>query len=83
MAKRYHGSYEDHDDVRRMEHADSGLIPHHGGAHANMPTELVMKPFPKEHDYLPENLDDTARGIDHQLNLDNSAKHKHLDPKKI
>ena len=83
MPKRYHGSYEDHDDVRRMEREDSSLIPHHCGAHANMPETLVMKPFPKEHDYLPENLDDTARGIDHQLNLDNSKKHQHNVPKKV
>jgi hypothetical protein len=83
MPKRYHGSYEDHDDVRRQEKADAGMVPHHGGAHANMPETLVMKQYPKDSDYMPENLDDTIRGVDHQKSEDNSKRRAHNVPKKV
>ena len=80
---RFHGSYEDRDDVRRLERQDASMVPSGNGAHAGMPTEVVMRAYPDDNSYLPENLDDTIKGIAAQKNLDNSKKRAHLAPKKI
>jgi len=82
---RFHGSYEDHDSARHLEKADASMIPHHGGAHANMPTELIMRSFGEPpHEYMEDHLDDTIRGIDHQIGvLDGDKRKKHTNPKKI
>jgi hypothetical protein len=83
MAKRYHGSYEDKDDVRRLERQDSAMAPSGDGAHAGMPTELVMKAYPKEGNFMPENLDDTIKGVDAQKSADNNMRRKLNVPKKV
>ena len=77
------GSYEDRDDIRRIEREDASMVPSGNGAHANMPSELVMKSYGEDDSYLPEGLDDTIKGISAQKNLDNSKKKAHLAPKKI
>jgi hypothetical protein len=83
MAKRYHGSYEDRDDVRRQERKDGSMVPNGNGAHAGMPTEVVMKAYSDDNSYMPENLDDTIKGIAAQKGLDNGKKRAHLAPKKV
>ena len=83
MAKRYHGSYEDMDQVRAQERKDASMVPNGNGAHAGMPTEVVMKLYPKDDSYMPENLDDTIKGIDAQKGADNSKRRAHNVPKKI
>ena len=80
---RFHGSYEDRDSVRRQEHKDASMVPNGNGAHAGMPTEVVMKAYADDNSYLPENLDDTIKGIAAQKSLDNGKKRAHLAPKKI
>ncbi len=42
-----------------------------------------MSYYPKDSGFLPENLDDTIRGIDHQMGYDNGKKFSHLYPKKV
>ena len=83
MAKRYHGSYEDMDSVRAQERKDASMVPNGNGAHAGMPTEVVMKPYPKDNSYMPENLDDTIKGVDAQKGMDNSKRRAHNVPKKV
>ena len=68
---------------RRQEMEDAGMIHEDHSAVANLPQNVMMKPYPKEGGYLPENLDDTLRGVDRQMNYDNSKKMAHLYPKKV
>jgi hypothetical protein len=68
---------------RRQEMEDAGMIHEDHGAVANLPQGVMMKPWPKEGGYTPENLDDTIRGIDHQMGYDNRKKMEHFMPKKV
>lgn len=68
---------------RRQEMQDAGMIHEDHGAVANLPQNVVMNYYPKDTGYLPENLDDTLRGVDRQMNYDNSKKLDHFYPKKV
>ncbi len=82
--KRHHdGHYAGHESRRHQEMHDAGMISEDHSAIANMPQNVMMKPYPKEGGYMPESLDDTIRGVDHQMGKDNSKKMAHLDPKKV
>lgn len=84
MAKRhYDESYAGHAGRRKQEMRDAGMISEDHSAIANMPQNVMMKAYPKEGGYLPENLDDTLSGVDRQMSKDNSKKMSHLDPKKV
>lgn len=90
MAKRFHkssrssdGYYEGIEARRRQEMQDAGMIREDHSAVANLPQEVSMKYWPRENGFLPEDLDDTIRGIDRQMGYDNSKKFKHLYPKKV
>lgn len=75
MAKRHHsGHYEGHDARRHQEMQDAGMIREDHSAIANMPQEVMMKPYPKDSDYMPEKLDDTIRGIDKQMDADSPVR---------
>lgn len=77
MAKRHHGGhYEGMDSRRKQEMEDAGMIREDHSAIANLPQEVMMKPYPKDSNYMPEDLDDTLRGIDKQMNADSPMKHK-------
>jgi hypothetical protein len=92
MAKRYHES------VKKMEHReyyagegarrtqemqDGSMLREDRSAIANMPQNVMMKPYPKGGDYLPENLDDTILGVDRQVGMDDSKRRQHMHPKKV
>ena len=83
MAKRFHESYAGIDSRKAQEHRDAGMISEDHSAMANLPQNVMMKPWPGEDSYMPENLDDTITGINAQKNLDNSKKNAHLEPKKV
>jgi hypothetical protein len=85
MAKRHHSGeiYASHDERRKLEARDGGMLSEDHTAIANLPQGVIMREYPKIHGYSPEGLDDTERGIEHQVNLDNSKKMSHLDPKKV
>lgn len=68
---------------RRQEMADAGMIHEDQRQIANLPQQVVIEPYPYERGYMPEDLDDTLRGIDRQKNYDNSKKFQHLYPKKV
>jgi hypothetical protein len=83
MAPRYHGEYEGMDERREQESLDASMIPSGKGSFANMPEETVMKLYPRVHEYMPEDLDDTIHGVDRQIDLDVSQRRKHFKPKKV
>ena len=83
--KRHHhtGHYEGKDNRRHEEMMDAGMIREDRSAVANLPQGVEMKPYPKERDYMPEMIDDTIRGVDEQINADNSKRKKDFKPKKV
>jgi hypothetical protein len=90
MAKRHHkshhmssGHYEGMDSRRRQEMADAGMISEDHSEVANLPQGVVMRPYPMTGPYLPEMIDDTIRGIDMQMDGDDSQRRKHFKPKKV
>lgn len=68
---------------RRQELEDAGMIREDHSAIANMPQGVVMRPYPKSSGYMPEVLDDTIRGIDRQIDLDDSITKRDFAPKKV
>jgi hypothetical protein len=62
---------------------DMGMINEDHSAVANLPQNVMMKSYYKETDYLPENLDDTIRGIKFQMDYDNGKRKQHFKPKKV
>ncbi len=84
MAKRYNsGNYEGRESRRTQEMQDAGMIREDHSAIANMPQNVIMRPYPMENDYTPEGLDDTISGIDRQKMMDYHEMKKHLKPKKV
>jgi hypothetical protein len=66
-----------------MEKKDEGMIFENHAAIANLPQEVMIKPWPMAKGYLPEVLDDTIDGIDRQMAYDNKEKSDGFYPKKI
>ncbi len=85
MSKRYHnsGHYEGMDSRRRQEMADGGMIFEDHSAIANMPQEVKITAYPKTGPYIPEMLDDTIRGVDKQMDKDDSKRKANFLPKKV
>ena len=50
---------------------------------ANLPQEVMIKAYPKNGPYLPEDLDDTAHGVDRQEDYDDSKRRSNMYPKKV
>ena len=81
MAKRYHkspseGSYAGYEGRRTQEMEDAGMIREDRMAIANLPQEVMIKPYPDPDDYAVYNLNDTISGIDHQRKVDSKDKKK-------
>ncbi len=98
MAKRHHHStsgknlgfhhqgaegYAGMDSRRTQEMQDAGMIRENPSAIANLPQEVMIKAYPKTGPYLPEGLDDTLRGVDAQMDYDDSQRRAHFNPKKV
>ena len=91
MAKRYHDGkmmekheyYAGEESRRKQEHEDGGMIHEDHAAIANLPQNVMIKAYPKPGGYMPEDLDDTIRGIDGQMEMDNSKRRQHFKPKKV
>lgn len=75
--------YAGMDTRRHQEMQDAGMIHEDHRAIANMPQEVMMKPYPRTGPYLPEGIDDTIRGVDHQMDYDDSQRSRHFYPKKV
>ena len=76
------GHYEGAEPRRRQEMEDSGMIREDHSAIANMPQAMMMKPWPTGGYGMPEGLDDTIRGVDRQMDADDSQRRKHNVPHK-
>lgn len=84
MAKRYHeGMYEGSHGRRKQEMHDAGMIQEDHNAIANLPQEVMIKHYSEPYEYMPEDLDDTIRGIDRQIEYDDSKRRAHFKPKKV
>jgi len=86
MAKRYNdGKYEDMNSRRTQEMQDAGMIREDRSAIANLPQEVIMRPYPMDPDYAPEDLilPDTIAGVDRQKGMDHNGMMKHIKPKKV
>jgi hypothetical protein len=86
MAKRHHhneGHYEGMSGRRTQEMQDAGMIRENPHAIANMPQEVMIKPWPSSGSYMPEHLDDTISGINKQMGMDDSKRSMHNVPKKV
>jgi hypothetical protein len=92
MAKRHYASkkhlehnehYAGESARRTQEMEDGGMLHEDRGAIANMPQNIIMRPYPKNTGYLPEDLDDTIKGIDEQINMDDRKRKEHFHPKKV
>ncbi len=68
---------------RRMEMAKDGMIVEDNRAIANLPQEVMIKPYEKVGPYLPEVLEDSIRGVDGQMDYDDEHRAAHFYPKKI
>lgn len=85
MAKKryYNEMYAGMDARRRREMEDGRMLHEDHSAIANLPQNVKYVEYPKYGEgYLPENLDDTARGIEDQVAADDRMMMKHLKPEK-
>ena len=82
--KKVHGEhYSGHEERRKQEREDAGMIHEDHNAVANLPQEVMMKMYPNADYGMPEELDDTIRGIDRQMDKDDSKRKEHFAPKKV
>lgn len=79
----FEGYYEGRDAARSLMNQDGGMIHNDPSKTANLPQEVIMKPYAKITGYSPsDSLDDTIRGIDDQINGDNRKKLANMKPQK-
>ncbi len=91
MAKRFHDGkmmekheyYAGEKSRRNQENEDAGMIREDHSAIANLPQNVMMKAYPRPGGYMPEDLDDTIRGVDDQMAMDNRLRMKTFAPKKV
>lgn len=86
MAKRHYvseGAYAGEAARKRMERHDGGMINDDMSAVANLPQEVMYKPWPTVDEYLPENLRDDLGSVDAQMRMDNGKRRAHNVPKKV
>lgn len=81
MAKRYHkgpsqGLYAGIEGRRTQEMQDAGMIREDMSAIANLPQEVMIKPYPNPNDYAVYGLNDTISSVDHQMRADSKGKKK-------
>lgn len=85
--KRHHhsmsGAYEGHGQRRHQEMHDAGMIREDHNAVANMPQEVMMKPWNKpSYGMMDEKIDDTISGINRQMGHDESQGKRGMLPRK-
>jgi hypothetical protein len=83
-SRRMHdGHYADEYARRTQQMEDAGMIHEDMRQIANLPQEVMMKPYPTTGPDMPQGLDDTIRGVDRQMDYDNSKRQMHNVPKKV
>lgn len=81
--KHREGHYETMSARRRQEDIDGAMIGNDYNCMANMPQSVKREYYPREYGYTPEDLDDTIRGVDKQMGVDNRKKMEQFMPKKV
>lgn len=71
-----------YNNERRQEAQDFGMIKEDRSAVANLPRDVMIKPFPHCPYGLESSLDDTIRGIDRQIGADDSAARRNRSKSK-
>jgi len=77
------GDYSNELARRTQEMQDAGMIHEDRSAIANLPQEVMFKAYPKTGPYMPEGLDDTIKGVDGQMDRDDSKRRQHNMPHKF
>ena len=78
LGEEYYATFE---DSKRQQLEDSGMISEDHRQIANLPQEVMMKPYNKT-DYARYGLDDTIKVIDEQIDKDVHGARKHRSSKK-
>lgn len=71
------------DARRRQEMQDGNMLFEDHRSIANLPQDVMIKPYPKTGPYMPEGLDDTGMGVEKQMDMDDSIRRRHIFPKKV
>jgi len=79
--KRYAGEYAGKAARDGQESRDGGMIMSGSGI-ANMPQEVMYKPWPSSPYGMNSSLDDSITGIDNQMRSDSSSAKSHMKPHK-
>jgi len=66
----------------RMESEKDGMIRDDHRAIANLPQEVMIKPYEQVGPYLPEGIDDTIKGSDRQMMDNDEQRSRYFSPKK-
>jgi hypothetical protein len=66
----------------RMESEQGGMIRENHKAIANLPQEVMIKPYEKVGPYMPEGINDSIRGADIQMDDNDMQRKRHFSPKK-
>lgn len=66
-----------------MRHATGGYLTEDHSQVANLPQNVVYRPYGDPVPYLPQEQDDTISGIDRQRGYDMGKAMKHFYPKKV
>jgi hypothetical protein len=83
MMRNYREGYYEGPEMRRhQEMMDGGMIREDHSKIANLPQDVMIKPYPMTGPYVPEGLDDTIRGVDRQMDSDDSKRAEHFFPHK-
>lgn len=79
----FRDGYDGYESRRKTEMRDAGMIHEDHREIANLPQEVRMESYPKCGPYTPEDIDDTMRGVDRQIDFDDAQKMRHFFPKKV
>jgi hypothetical protein len=84
MAKRHYGSggYESMSMRLSTEQHDAGMIRENHSAIANLPQEVMIKPWPTIGNPMNMTLDDGITGVDAREKKENSKRSSYTDPRK-
>ncbi len=84
MAKRHYDDAYSNELMRRTkEMEEAGMIQNDNSAIANMPQGVKIQAYSKSGSYMPEDLDDTIKGVDKQIDMDDNKRNSHFKPKKV
>lgn len=62
---------------------DDMMITEDHRAIANLPQEVMIKPYPRTGPYMPEDLNDDISGVDAQMDYDDAQRRNSFYPKKV